>query len=354
MLSALKSQFLRATCARGFNRSLSNSKWRQSKLLILCYHGISQDDEHEWSPTLFMSPQTFECRLEILKENSYSVLALSEAIDRLAKSSLPPKSVVLTFDDGMANFRTVALPILRKYGYPATVYLRTDYCYYQRPVFHPVCPFILWKQRHTIVAANPKLGWLEAQDLRTQEGRGRAWSNLRRFEEAGNLSDEGRDALLLELARHVGLDYEAFLEGRILQIMSPEEVSAIAQEGVDIQLHTHRHRLIPTLGQGQELREEIEENRKRILQLTGHNPVHFCYPSGRYNAQCLPALRQLGIATATTCDPDLATRTSNPLLLPRYVDTEVQTQDSFYAWISGVGGLLVRLGLSTNRRTHEM
>src|SRR5271169_6501281 len=109
--------------------------------------------------------------------------------------------------------------------------------------------------------------------------------------------------------------------------MSPAEVIASAEEGVDIQLHTHPHRLITTLDQDHELRAEIEENRTRILQLTGRNPVHFCYPSGKYGTEYLPALRQLGIATATTCEPDLAARSSDPLLLPRYVDTETQTQD---------------------------
>src|SRR5271169_2564971 len=253
ILRELKSQLLRVTRVTGLNQSLSTSEWRRGKLLILCYHGISQDDEHEWNPGLFMSPATFTRRLEILNEGGYKVLALSDAVDRLAKSSLPPKSVVLTFDDGMANFRTVALPILRKYGYPATVYLRTDYCYYQRPVFHPVCTYFLWKQRHSIVPADAKLGWLESQDLRTQEGRARAWSSIQRIGGPRQLSDEDRDVLLRELARNIGIDYEAFLGSRITQIMSPAEVSAIAEEGIDIQLHTHRHRLITTLDQDHEL-----------------------------------------------------------------------------------------------------
>jgi polysaccharide deacetylase len=142
MLRALKLQVLRATRATGLNRKLSETEWRRNQLLILCYHGISQDDEHEWNPGLFMRPQLFKSRLEILKQGSYRVLSLSEGLDRLAKSSLPPRSVVLTFDDGMVNFRSHALPILRKYDYPATVYLRTDYCDYRRPVFPPVCPYM--------------------------------------------------------------------------------------------------------------------------------------------------------------------------------------------------------------------
>lgn len=343
MLRALKLYVLRATRATGLNRILSDTEWRRNRLLILCYHGISQDDEHEWNPEFFMRPETLERRLEILRIGGYRVLSLSEGLDRLAKGSLPPRSVVLTFDDGMTNFRSHALPILRKYGCPATVYMRTDYCGYRRPVFPPVGPYLLWKRRHKIVAANPELGWLEAQDLRTHEGRSRAWSSIQRIDKQRGLSYEGRDALMAELARHIGIDYAAFLEGRIMQIMSPEDVRAIAQEGIDVQLHTHSHQLIPTLGQGQELQTEIEENRKRIVQLTGRNPVHFCYPSGKYSLGSVPALRQLGIVTATTCDPDLVAKDSNPMLLPRYIDSDVRPESELEAWLSGVGSLLVHL-----------
>ena len=349
MLRALKLQVLRTARATGLNRKLSETEWRRNHLLILCYHGISQADEHEWNPGLFMRPHIFERRLEILKKGDYRVLSLSEGLDRLAKSSLPPRSVVLTFDDGMVNFRSHALPILRKYGYPATVYLRTDYCDYRRPVFPPVCPYMLWKKRDSIVSANPELGWLQAQDLRTQEGRSRALCNILRIDEERKLSADERDAIVAELARHVGIDYSAFLDSRILQIMSPEEVSEIAQEGIDVQLHTHSHQLITTLVRGEGLEAEIGENRRRIFQLTGRTPVHFCYPSGKYSLESLPALRQLGIVTATTCDPDLAAKSSNPLLLPRYVDTDVRSEGEFEAWLSGVGSLLVRLRLGTNR-----
>jgi len=348
MLRTLKSQVLRATRATGLNRKLSATEWRRDKLLILCYHGISQDDEHEWNPGLFMRPQVFERRLETLKQGCYDVLSLSEGLERLAKSTLPARSVVLTFDDGMVNFRSHALPILRKYGYPATVYLRTDYCDYPRPVFPPVCPYMLWKKRDSIVPANPGLGWLKAQDLRTQEGRLSALFDIQRANQERKRSARDHDATVAELARHLGIDYSSFVDSRVMQIMGPEDVREIAREGIDVQLHTHSHQLIPTLIREGGLEAEIEENRRRISQLTGCNPVHFCYPSGIYSLESIPALRQLGIMTATTCDPDLVSKSSNPMLLPRYVDTDGRPEPEFEAWLSGVGGLLVRLGVSRN------
>ena len=74
--------------------------------------------------------------------------------------------------------------------------------------------------------------------------------------------------------------------------------------------------------------------------------MHFCYPSGKYSLESLPALRQLGIVTATTCDPELVAKSSNPLLLPRYIDTDVRSEIEFEAWLCGVGSLLVRLGVA--------
>ena len=348
MLTKLKTQLLRTARATRLNRSLANSRWRQNRLLIVCYHGVSEDDEHVWNPGLFVSRQTLARRLEILKQGGYAVLPLEEAVQRLGHGSLPPRSVVLTFDDGMANFRTLAWPLLRQYGYPATVYLRTDYCFYQRPVFDVVCPYLAWKRRDRTAAANPLLGWDAEQDLRTTEGRAKAVAHVRRTADERQLDEHARDSLLAELANHLGIDFDRFIASRILQIMTPDEVSKTAAEGVDLQLHTHRHRMLTMIRESDDLRKEIEENRARILQLSGRNPTHFCYPSGRFRETHFPALRQLGIVSATTCEPGMAQRDMDPLALPRFVDTELQSDDSFEAWLSGV-----RTVLSTIRRNKQ-
>src|SRR5271157_1590326 len=98
-------RFLRRTLLTTFKRAgffgfVENSKWRRERLLILCYHGVSLEDEHEWWPALFVSPQHLERRLEILKKGSYVVLPLGESLERLYRKDLPPRSVALTFDDG--------------------------------------------------------------------------------------------------------------------------------------------------------------------------------------------------------------------------------------------------------------
>jgi len=83
----------------GVFRLLRDSEWRRQRLLILCYHGISLEDEHQWRPGLYMAPSILEQRLELLREGDYNVLPLSEGLKSLYAGELPPRSVSITFDD---------------------------------------------------------------------------------------------------------------------------------------------------------------------------------------------------------------------------------------------------------------
>jgi peptidoglycan/xylan/chitin deacetylase (PgdA/CDA1 family) len=119
--------------------------------------------------------------------------------------------------------------------------------------------------------------------------------------------------------------------------MKPEEVAELAAEGVDFQLHTHRHRTPKDEGL---FRKEIIDNRKCLAQVVKGPTEHFCYPAGDYDRQFLPWLRADGVVSATTCDAGLATAGTDPLLLPRFVDAAARSATEFESWLTGVGDLL--------------
>jgi len=121
MLRTIKLAALGVLRSSGVVTLVPNSRWRQERLLILCYHGISLEDEHLWRPRLYVEPQKMEQRLECLKKGKFSILPLGEALQQLRSGSLPPRSVALTFDDGTYDFFRQAYPLLRSYGFPATV-----------------------------------------------------------------------------------------------------------------------------------------------------------------------------------------------------------------------------------------
>src|SRR6187401_1008988 len=70
------------------------------RLRILCYHGLSTRDEHELDNILFMRPETFRRRLELLRKWGMRPLPLDEAVAGLPEDRLPHHAVVITFDDG--------------------------------------------------------------------------------------------------------------------------------------------------------------------------------------------------------------------------------------------------------------
>ena len=83
-------------------RLIASPKWRGRRLLILCYHGVSLQEEHEWDLELFVTRGFLRGRFEILRDKEYSVLPLRDAVAMLRADRLPPRSVAHTFYDGAA------------------------------------------------------------------------------------------------------------------------------------------------------------------------------------------------------------------------------------------------------------
>jgi len=91
---------------------------------ILMYHMIREAIPGKKFNSLRVSPEAFEAQIKYLYDNEWKSYTMSEAMAQ--KNSLPIKSVVITFDDGYRDNLTNALPILKKYGFKATIYLVND------------------------------------------------------------------------------------------------------------------------------------------------------------------------------------------------------------------------------------
>ncbi|MGI6119189.1 MAG: polysaccharide deacetylase family protein [Desulfosporosinus sp.] len=91
---------------------------------ILYYHSIMQESGNE----LRMPPEQFELQMAYLKDNGYQSVSLKQLYQALYKGgTLPAKPFVITFDDGYVDNYTNAFPILKKYGFTATVFMVTSY-----------------------------------------------------------------------------------------------------------------------------------------------------------------------------------------------------------------------------------
>lgn len=338
VLRTAKLLTLNAGKALGVFRVLSRSNWRRNQLLILAYHGVSMDDEHLWNSDLFVSPAYFRSRMQAVKDYGCNVLPLTEALQKLEEGTLPKCSVVLTFDDGGCDFYHRAFPILREFDYPATVYLTSYYANYNRPVFDVMCSYLLWKGQGRVVNVNGLLNGMSSLDLRSDSQRQNLTTAIREFTRQEKFSAERKDELLTALADRLSVDYKEILSKRLLHLLSLEECTELAAQGVDIQLHTHRHHSPKTL---ESFQLELSENRNFITKFTKH-PQHFSYPHGLYEDCFAPWFSACEVTSATTCDPGLATSDSDIYKLPRVVDTSSLQLVELEGWISGFSKFLPR------------
>jgi peptidoglycan/xylan/chitin deacetylase (PgdA/CDA1 family) len=337
----LKEVILKVARTTGAFAIVRNSPWRRRRLMILCYHGVSAHDEHEWSPTLYVTQERLRRRLRVLRDGGYNILPLAEATRRLYAGTLPRRAVAITFDDGAVDFETRALPVLREMNVPATLYLTTFYCLTRLPVFDTILRYVIWKGRASGGDLAQVCGSPVPLPVATDAERGRARDAIQEFARRGTMSAEEKDALVVRVAAQLKVDYADIRSRELLQIMSPESVRALPHELIDVQLHTHRHR---TPRDRALFTREIADNAQVIRDLYGADSAleHFCYPSGEYFGEFFEWLREQGVQYATTCVPDLASTNADPYLLPRFIDTMNVSDLVFESWVSGFAALMPR------------
>ena len=90
---------------------------------VLCYHQFSETAIDKMTVTR----SAFEKQMRFLKDEGYRVISLDQLMDFIDfKGQLPRKAVVITIDDGWRSTYDIAYPILKEYGYPATLFVYTD------------------------------------------------------------------------------------------------------------------------------------------------------------------------------------------------------------------------------------
>ncbi len=95
-----------------------------SGINILMYHQVGEFAPMKAHRSTYCDYRRFTSQMAYLARFGYTVLSMDEALTCLrGQNPVPPKAVVLTFDDGYENFYTHALPVLQRYGFPAMVYL---------------------------------------------------------------------------------------------------------------------------------------------------------------------------------------------------------------------------------------
>ncbi len=134
---------------------LSFDQTDKQKVPVLMYHSISDHASPKFKQFV-VSPKLFAEHMAYLHQHKYTPITVSQFASALTQrgDKLPKRPVVLTFDDGFADFYTEALPVLKHYGFTATLYTATAF----------INGTSRWLQ-HEGEAARPMLTWEQLGEI---------------------------------------------------------------------------------------------------------------------------------------------------------------------------------------------
>ena len=244
----------------------------------------------------------------------FQVLPLPQAVQRLRDGTLPPRAASITFDDGYADNHDLALPVLRRHGLPATVFVANGYLDGGRMFNDSVIETLRRAPEGTLDLRDTVGGHLGVFELSTAETRRRAIGALLHAIKPWPVSQ--RDAFCVQLQRLASVPA---LPSDLM--MRSAQVQALHRQGITIGAHTVTHPILAELDD-EKAYTEIAEGR-HALQALVDDPIDlFAYPNGRpdidYSARTVSLVRRAGFAAAVSTAAGVCTASSDPLQLPRY------------------------------------
>src|SRR5215468_1107568 len=95
-----------------------------AQTLIFCYHRLVDKVRY---PGTEITPAAFEAQMKELKDKGITVISMQDLLAwKRGEKNIPPRCAVITFDDGYKSQYEVAWPIMKKYGYPFTMFIYTE------------------------------------------------------------------------------------------------------------------------------------------------------------------------------------------------------------------------------------
>jgi peptidoglycan/xylan/chitin deacetylase (PgdA/CDA1 family) len=95
-----------------------------AQTLIFCYHRLVDKVRY---PGTEITPAAFEAQMKELKDKGITVISMQDLLAwKRGEKNIPPRCAVVTFDDGWKSQYEVAWPIMKKFGYPVTLFIYTE------------------------------------------------------------------------------------------------------------------------------------------------------------------------------------------------------------------------------------
>ncbi|MFO1052299.1 MAG: polysaccharide deacetylase family protein [Planctomycetota bacterium] len=247
----------------------------RARLRVFCYHGVLASDEGRgirYRNTVTRDEFAMHVRTLVRHEHPVGL----DAVIAWAREGrpLPPRAVLVTFDDGYRNNLTVAAPILKEHGVPALVAVTTDHIGRRE---------MLWPTEvdHRVIDGRwERLPLPSGSSIERPSDPGRRDELARAIRgELKRGSNAARLAWLEVLRAHTDLDENA-ISRELVEFLDWDEVRKLREFGVEIASHTVHHPILSRLDR-QELDAELADSKARIERETGAPCRSLVFPNGK-------------------------------------------------------------------------
>jgi peptidoglycan/xylan/chitin deacetylase (PgdA/CDA1 family) len=240
----------------------------------------------------------------------FNVLHLSEAIERLQDGTLPARAACITFDDGYADNVEVALPILQKWGLPATFFVASGYLDGGQMWNDSVIEAVRQVRANILDLAALDFG---AFSLHSPQQR--ASAALALINRLKHMPPEKRDSYVSAILDLVGATPRKDL------MMRSEQVKSLSDAGMEIGAHTVSHAILCSLS-NHRARFEIASSKEQLSAIVGKPIRLFAYPNGKpgrdYNRVHVGIVKELGFLGAVSTAWGAAGRSTDVYQIPRF------------------------------------
>lgn len=319
---------LPSTLLRGVGKSIATFS-KERRVCIITYHRILE----QLDPLLETEPDvaTFYWQMKLLAEH-FNVLPLYDAIIAMQRNQLPERAVCITFDDGYRSTHDLALPILRQFKLPATLFVTTAFLEEGN----------MWNDR--IIEAMRRLpdGPLDLEEIgmgehlvRTLEDRIRLVKKINA--ESKYLSPIDRQNAILKLESLAGTANSPGL------MLTREMVKTLSDANIEIGGHTTTHPILTKLDD-ESARQEIVQNKEILEHIIGKPLRLFAYPNGKigkdFDQRHMKMAQQAGYFAAFSTAIGAASRESHLYRIPRsrpWDTSPLLFQARLLRWLAGMG-----------------
>ena len=303
------------------------------KVRILAYHGIDWLSEPvvNWDG-LQVRPRVFRSHLRELSRR-YHVVPLSTVMDALTNGTgLPDDAVAITFDDGYRNNLTVAAPILKEFGFPATFFVSTGFADgTASPWWYRLREAVSYTQSDSISLP-------DGQPVSLNEGMNR---RLVAIEWERHLRSKPRCERTVCLKEFFAACRCSEGEHVAYPLMTRDEVRQLSEMGFEIGPHTVSH-ISMSHENKQLIEDEIETSLSSVADITGKPPTCYSYPHGALPVEyedVLQMMKKRGVRGAVTTMEGMNTPRDDIFRLKR-LNVSGHRLAAFSALMSGLTGMV--------------